>query len=181
MEIWVMPEFSQSSFEWPWNSELPCVLLESYEYHITAISCLSIFTAHQWSCGKVTFSLVSVCLFTRGGGLHVTITPGPLGHQPWDSPAQPPWTSAMETYPGPGPALLPATSGGHQWRPVQTCSFENPPWYWCLVAKAHTVGKWAGWILLECFLVLLKNFKHSLYLIYMKCNQKPLLLGKDIG
>ena len=57
----------------------------------------------------------------------MTITPDPFGHQPWGSPAQPPWTSAMGPYPGPGPALLPPTSGGLQWRPVQTCSFENPP------------------------------------------------------
>ena len=32
------------------------------------------FTAHQRSCEKVLFSLVSVCLFTGEGGSHVTIT-----------------------------------------------------------------------------------------------------------
>ena len=49
-------------------------------------------------------------------------------------------------------------SGDHDWRPVQTCSFEDPPpphQYWHLVAKAHMLGKQAVRILLECFLVLL--------------------------
>ena len=42
-------------------------------------------------------------------------------------------------------------SGGQDWRPVRTCS---PHWCWHLVAtEARTVGKWALWILPECFLV----------------------------
>ena len=45
------------------------------------------------------------------------------------------------------------TSGGHSWKLVQTCSFEDTlHWYWHLVAKAHTFGKWMVCILLECFL-----------------------------
>ena len=52
--------------------------------------------------------------------------------------------------------LLLVTSGGQDWRFVQTCSPEEPPpnWYLHLVAtKAHTVGKRVVCILLECFLV----------------------------
>ena len=42
------------------------------------------------------------------------------------------------------------------WRPVQTCSLEDPPLHWCghLVAtEARTFGKWVVSIPLECFLV----------------------------
>ena len=56
------------------------------------------------------------------------------------------WTSQ------PPPPLV--TSGGHHWRPVQTCSLEDSPnLYWHLVAKACTVGKRAVCIPLECFRV----------------------------
>ena len=44
------------------------------------------------------------------------------------------------------------TSGGQDWRPVQTCQLEDtppPP----VAIGAHTVGKWALRIALECFLV----------------------------
>ena len=84
--------------------------------------------------------------------------------------------------PGPGPALLPATSGGHQWRPVQTSPFENPHPPMVLMSGGESTYVWqVGGMhpTRMLFLVLLNNFKHSSYLIYMKCNQKPLLLGKD--
>ena len=54
----------------------------------------------------------------------------------------------------PGPSLL-ATSGCHHWRPVQTCSLQNPlpRQYRHLVAtEARTIGKWVVRIPL-CFLV----------------------------
>ena len=87
-----------------------------------------------------------VCLFT-GGSL--------CDHYPWciwpyytglppPNPAL--WTSKMA---GPGPLLV--TSGGHHWRPVQTCSLEDPP-------PTSTDNWWPPKhvrlaFLLECFLV----------------------------
>ena len=100
------------------------------------------------------------CLsFCSGGsGVFVTIT--------HDRYLPPPLKSDLGTYPLPLPHLtedlgtypfpLLLTSGGHHWRPVQTCSLENlpTPWYWHLVVatETHTVGKQAVCILLECFL-----------------------------
>ena len=73
-------------------------------------------------------------------------------HQTWDPP--PPRTSDLE--PSMAPAQPPqlVTPGGHHWRPVQTCSFEDPPGAtsngcrWSMYISKRTVG-----ILLECFLV----------------------------
>ena len=79
----------------------------------------------------------------------------PLLLQTWDLAVQGP----------PGPSLL-ATSGCHHWRPVQTCSLQNPlpHQYRHLVAtEAHTVGKWVVRILLECFLV---STVKSIYILY---------------
>ena len=60
-----------------------------------------------------------------------------------------------ETLPSPSPRL--ATSDGHHWRPVQTCSFENPPLgvtsggrYW----STYSWHKQAVRILLGCLLVI---------------------------
>ena len=70
------------------------------------------------------------------GGPHVTITmmhwtslyrlpgPGPLLDIRYMAPSPVPSTSDIDP-PGPGPLLM--TSGGHHWRPVQTCSLEDPP------------------------------------------------------
>ena len=66
----------------------------------------------------------------------------------------PPWTSDHGTScPSPTPLLL--TSGGHHWRPVQTCSPEIPIPSGVTSGGGHwsTYGfKWAVRILLECFL-----------------------------
>ena len=83
----------------------------------------------------------SVC---QGGGPCVTITIPIAGHQTWNPP------------PKPWPPLL-VISGGHHWKPLQTCSLEvRPP---VLTSggdtKACTTGKRAVHILLECFLVTL--------------------------
>ena len=88
------------------------------------------FTNYERSCRKIMFSLVSVCLFTRG----IPIWPLPMIH--WTSlystpgPSHPK-TSDMEP-PGPAPCIskpqphsLLVTSGGHHWRFVQNCSFED--------------------------------------------------------
>ena len=48
---------------------------------------------------------------------------GPLAPDPWTP--QPPWTSDMLQQPWPCPLLV--TSGGHHWRPVQTCLLEDQP------------------------------------------------------
>ena len=37
------------------------------------------------------------------------------------------WISNVGTYPPPGTSDLLLTSGGHQWRLVQTCSLEDLP------------------------------------------------------
>ena len=56
-----MPEFSQSSFEWPWNSELPCVLLESYEYHSHLLSRYFYRPPMKLREGERLHSCLSVC------------------------------------------------------------------------------------------------------------------------
>ena len=59
-----------------------------------------------------------------------------------------------------GLSPLPVISGGQDWRPVQTCSLEDPPsvtdirW---LSTEACTVYMQVVCILLECFLVLIKG------------------------
>ena len=55
------------------------------------------------------------------------------------------------------PDMGPAATGGHHWRPVQTCSLEDShrPWYRHLVVttETRTVGDRAIRILLECCLL----------------------------
>ena len=65
--------------------------------------------------------------------------PGFLRHHTWDPPAR---------------SLL-LTSGGHHWRPVQTCSFEEPTLrhYHLVATKSRKVGKRAVRIPQEYFLV----------------------------
>ena len=91
----------------------------------------------------------SVCLATGGGGgcgvscahypwcigPHCTGLPSP---QTWDLtvPSPPPGYGSSKYR----DALLVA-SGGHHSRSVQTCSLQDPPPYWYVVAiEAHTVG-----------------------------------------
>ena len=104
-----------------------------------------VITVHQQSCGKVIFSQVSFILFRwRGSTCDIThdsldlTVQGPLQTWTWGTPL------------GPSPGQLLATSGGHHWRSVQTCSLDLPPsQYWHLVVTgACTVGKWAIRILL---------------------------------
>ena len=107
------------------------------------------------------FSLVSVCLFIGGfpcdhylwwigthctGFLELALPPVRIRH------STPP--NFRHGIPRPLTPLL-VTSGSHHWRPAQTCSLEDPPyWYWQLVAiEACMVGKWAIPILLECCLL----------------------------
>ena len=66
-----------------------------------------------------------------------------LRHRTWDSPL-----------------LLP--SGGHNWRPVQTCSIQDmciPHWYWHLMvaAETHTVVKQVYSSYLFLIMVLLRR------------------------
>ena len=96
-------------------------------------------TVLQRSYMKVMFSLVSVCHSVHRG---VPMWPLPMMH--WTSlyrapfppgPNSGPWTSDL------GPlALVPllVIFGGHQWRPIQNCWFEDTPgnniWWWLLQA-----------------------------------------------
>ena len=83
------------------------------------------------------FSLVSVFLFTGEGGgsacdhyiKHWTVLGPPCGHQTWDPS---PRHQTSDPHHGqqawdPQPVHYLVTSGGHHWKPVQTCSFEDPP------------------------------------------------------
>ena len=70
----------------------------------------------------------------------------PLGKVRWDTLDHPP----------------PVTSGGDHWRPVQTCSFEDPPLERHLVVatetEVRTVSKYVVYIPLECrFVQLFSN------------------------
>ena len=105
-----------------------CEFRSDRHTRVTRLFCYLIFTAHQWSCGKVIFSLMSVCLFTREESLydhypsctgpHCTFSqtsdiglPGhdPLGHQTWPTPAL-------------DPALAPPPSSDIRWQSLETCS-----------------------------------------------------------
>ena len=65
------------------------------------------------------------------GGSHVTII-----HDALDLTVRPFWPQSHQhshppisdmSLPGPGSSPPLVTSGGHYWRPVQTCSLEDPP------------------------------------------------------
>ena len=64
-------------------------------------------------------------------------------HGTW-LPTPSPWTWDLRTY-TPSPLLL--TSGGHHWRPVQTCSLKDLPhsthqyWHLSVATETCTVGK----------------------------------------
>ena len=68
---------------------------------------LFLFTVHQQSCGKVMFSVVSV-----------TLAMWLLPKMHWPH---------CKTPPVQGPTPLAVTSGGQDWKPVQTCSLEDLP------------------------------------------------------
>ena len=86
-----------------------------------------LITTCQQSCEKVMSSLMYVCLSTRAGdypfdhyqwchGPHTTGPPGPGPFQTLDITIQGPQR--------PAPMLV--TSGNHPFRPVWTCSLEDP-------------------------------------------------------
>ena len=81
-------------------------------------------TARKRSCGKVMFSHVSVCHSVQGDPMW------PLPMMYWDMGTPPPapryqtWVVITGNM---GPTSLLLTSGGHHWRPVQTCSLEDQP------------------------------------------------------
>ena len=82
------------------------------------------------SCGKVMFSYVS--LSVRGGVSHVTIIYDVSSlcrtHTPSPSPSPIPSRDiGPQDLPGYGRGTLQVAPGGHHWRPVQTCSLQDPP------------------------------------------------------
>ena len=126
-----------------------CVLINRSKFLITV---------HQRSCGKVMFLqvCVSVCLSTLDLTVQVPPAAIPLDirHSKPPVPSPPPPDIRHGTPPALALLLL-VTSGGHHWRTVQTCSFEDHPVgtdIWWL--KHIRVSKWLVRILLECFLVL---------------------------
>ena len=79
----------------------------------------------------------------------------PLPMKYWTSLYSPPPTSDNEPLSAPTIPLL-VTSGGHYWRPVETCSLEDPPKPILTSGgdtESCTIAKRAVRILLECFLV----------------------------
>ena len=98
----------------------------------------------------------------QGIGHMVGVTPSldipnlqDIPNPPLDVPTPPLWTyPPLSEHSQPPPldrhTLLLVTSGGHQWRPIQTCSLESLPSgteiYW-------RTPKRAVLIFLECFLV----------------------------
>ena len=111
----------------------------------------NVFTARKRSCGKVMFSQLSVILFERcalGHGYPPITRHGTFSHY---------WHLVVITGDmGPTPSLL-LTSGGHHWRPVQTCSLEDLPrnryLQQVVATETCTVSKRVVRILLECCLV----------------------------
>ena len=68
---------------------------------------------------------------------HGTLEPLP----PWDLKDPLPQLSPLDMGPQPWPHPLLVTSWGHHWRPVQTCSLQDPPWCIHLMAvEADTVS-----------------------------------------
>ena len=71
-------------------------------------------------------------------------------------------------------------SGGHHWRPVQTCSLLDPPTgagIWWLF-KYHDRRKRAVRILLECFLVLLL---HTFGVWILQSNRQREFWSREVG
>ena len=95
-----------------------CINWRSYNDLGNTCSASLFITARKRSCGKVMFSVVSVCHFVRRGS-HVSITNHHTG-TPYLCTRNAPSQSS------PHPALLMA-SGGQHWKPVETCSLEDHP------------------------------------------------------
>ena len=120
--------------------------------------CVCLFiTALQPSCGKVMFSVMSVC----------------LPHQPHPLDIR----HKIPSQPQSHPSLL-MTSGSHHWRPVQACSLEDPqppPRESPLVVSTETctVCKRAVLILLSFFVQLVlgnSTWKNNTAII-IACNE----------
>ena len=80
--------------------------------------------------------------FLLRGGRNYAPSPDPLGHQTWD--------------PQPWPCTLLVTSGGHNWRPVKTCSLEDPlptsADIWWMKDVWLASGRCASYGMLSCWL-----------------------------
>ena len=86
---------------------------ELSEGNVFSHVCLSVCLSHKESHVAITHD-----------ALDLTVQPSPalapaLLFQTWDPQPRP-----HPSYIGPHPLLV--TSGGHHWRPVQTCSLEDP-------------------------------------------------------
>ena len=98
------------------------------------------------------FLLVSVCLFMgEGGGPqcdHYAWYIGP--HCTGSTPSDIIYGTTLLSC----PSLL-VTSDGHYWRPIQTFSFEHPPYPRVLTSGGQSTYGWqaGGMLTTECFLV----------------------------
>ena len=127
--------------KWATVTELELLSSSQTVFHVLFL----IFCHRQWSCGKVMFSFLCVCLFT------IWV---PREHYPWciwshctgpqSSDLGPPTPAPPNTHrhqiwdlPGPGPLLV--TSGGHHLIPVPT-SFKGLEWHLVVAIEPCTVG-----------------------------------------
>ena len=102
--------------------------------YIVPHSLSHLITAQKWGCGKVMFSVMSV--YSK----RVFMWPVPMMHL---GPAlQPPLYNFLTQTPSS------VTSGDREWRPVETCSFEDLTVQalclsiWWLVTEACMVSEW---------------------------------------
>ena len=146
-------------FCWNWN-----LIGSSTKFYLPVKrDALSVITTHQHSCGKVMFSVVSVC-YSFHGVRGFPMWPLPMmllvSHRSCGDPLQPPVLSVSPSpYKGPQALAMAPT----QW----TCSSlfnldhhhtcRDPPLpqhvQICSMNVARTVGKWAVGIQLKCLLV----------------------------
>ena len=98
VELWystLVPIWRNSSVDVNRSAEFPLLSLRTFRYTPPTI-----FTARQQSCGKIMFSVVSVCHSVCQQGPHVTtVSWGPPSPQPR------PWTPARGS-PGPSSEYL---------------------------------------------------------------------------
>ena len=81
------------------------------------------FYRPQQSCRKVKFSVVCVCQSVCRRGSHVIITHDALALNVQGPPPQT-WDPTVQEPPWPWSPLM--TSGGQDWRAVQSCLLEDP-------------------------------------------------------
>ena len=123
-------------------------MLIKYWTNLTACSC--VFATRLRSSGKVTFSVVCVCLSRVGErrGSHV-----PLPHSTGRDPHS--HAPRHETFLYRDPCPLLVTSGGHHWGPVQACSLPTARRHPVTTIEKHTVGgryasNWNAFLFLHC-------------------------------